>query len=78
MTKAKACKRARQEGDPRDTSYTPESAGECERMNLHTPKATPIWGVGVPKDSQIFREQLQGSKPIGLKSYLYNWKSIEM
>jgi hypothetical protein len=28
-------------------------------------------------DSQIFREQLQGSKPIGLKSFLYHWKVIE-
>jgi len=47
----RAYKKARQEGDPGDTSYTPESARECERMNLHTPKATPTWGVGVPKDS---------------------------
>jgi len=36
------------------------SAGECERMNPHTPKAIPTWGVGVSKDSQIFKEQLQG------------------
>jgi hypothetical protein len=28
-------------------------------------------------DSRIFREKLQGSKPIGLKSSLYHWKSIE-
>jgi len=45
-TKARACKRARQEGDLGGTSYTLGSAGECERMNPHTPKATPIWGVG--------------------------------
>jgi len=56
MTKARACKRARQVGDLGGTSYTPGSVGECERMNLHTPKATPTWGVEVPKDSQIFRE----------------------
>jgi len=37
-------------GSLRSTSYTPESAGECEGMNLHTPKATPTWGVGVPID----------------------------
>jgi hypothetical protein len=35
-------------------------------------------GVGVHVDSQIFREQLQGSKPIAFKSYLYHWKAIEM
>jgi hypothetical protein len=34
-------------------------------------------GVGVPMDSQIFRAQLQGSKPIGLKNSLYHWKDIE-
>jgi len=74
----KVSKRARQEGDPGDTSYTPGSAGECERMNPHTPKATPTWGVGIMKDFRIFREGLQGSKPIGLKSSLYHRKSIKM
>jgi len=56
VTKPRACKKARQEGDPGNTSYTPRSVGECERMNSHTPKVTPTWGVGVPKDSQIFKE----------------------
>jgi hypothetical protein len=28
-------------------------------------------------ESQIFRAQFQGSKPIGLKSSLYHWKTIE-
>jgi hypothetical protein len=27
-------------------------------------------------DSQIFKEQLQGSKPIELKSSLYHWKAL--
>jgi hypothetical protein len=71
-TKARACKRAKQEGDPGGTSYTPGSVGECERMNPHTPETTPTWGVGAPKDSRIFRERLQGSKPIGLKNSLYH------
>jgi len=51
VTKARACKRARQEGDLGNTSYIPGSAGECERMNPHTPKATLTRGVEVPKDS---------------------------
>jgi len=76
VTKTRAYKRARQKGDPRGTSYTPESARECERMNPHTPKATPTWGVRISKDSRIFREQLQGPKPIDLKSSLYHWKAI--
>jgi hypothetical protein len=50
-TKTRACKRARQERDMGGTSCTLGSEGKCERMNLHTPKATPTWGIGVPKDS---------------------------
>jgi hypothetical protein len=34
-------------------------------------------GVGVLVDSRIFRERLQGSKPIALKGSLYHWKDIE-
>jgi len=34
------------------------------------PNELPFWGVGVPVDSQIFKERLQGSKPIWLKSYI--------
>jgi len=45
-------------------------------MNPHTHKWAHILGVGVPMDSRIFKEQLQGSKPIGLKSFLYHWKSL--
>jgi hypothetical protein len=37
-TKARVCKGARQEGSPRVTSHAPESVGECEGMNPHTPK----------------------------------------
>ncbi len=39
-----------------------QSVREYEGMNLHTPKATPTWGDGVPMNSRNFREQLQGSK----------------
>jgi hypothetical protein len=37
-TKAKACKSAKQEGSLGGTCYILGSAGECERINLHTPK----------------------------------------
>jgi hypothetical protein len=37
-TKVRAYKSAGQEGGPGGTSYTPGSARECERLNLHTPK----------------------------------------
>jgi hypothetical protein len=51
MTEARLGKSAGQEGGLGNTSYTPRSAGKCERMNPHTPKATPTWGVGVLMDS---------------------------
>jgi hypothetical protein len=38
-------------------------------MNPHTPKWATTLGVGVPMDFQIFKEQFQGSKFIGLKSF---------
>jgi hypothetical protein len=75
-TKARACKGAGQEGSPGVTSHAPGSAKECEGMNPHPPKWTPILGVGVPVDSQIFRGQFQGSKFIELKSSLCHWKSL--
>jgi hypothetical protein len=56
----------------------PGNERKCEGMNLHTPKGTSTLGVGVLVDSQMFREKLQGSKPNGLKSYLYHWKAIEI
>jgi hypothetical protein len=45
-------------------------------MNLHTPKWAPTLGVGVSMNSWIFREQLQGSKPIVMWSFLYHWKAL--
>jgi hypothetical protein len=68
----------RNKREARETHLTPGSARKCERMNPHTPKATPTWGVRVPMDYRILRKQLQGSKLITLKSYLYHWKAIEM
>ncbi len=53
-----------QEKSPKVTFHAPGSVGECEGMNPHTPKGTPTLGARVPVDSQIFREQLQGPKPI--------------
>jgi hypothetical protein len=55
MTKVRACKVTGQEGSPKVTSHVPGNAKECERMNLHTPKWTPILGIGIPMDSRIFR-----------------------
>jgi hypothetical protein len=76
-TKARAYKGAGQKWNPKLTFHVHESMGECEGMNLHIPKWAPTLGVGVPMDSQIFKEQLQGSKPIVWKSSLYHWKVLE-
>jgi hypothetical protein len=54
-TKAKACESAGQEWNMGVTFHAPGSVGECEGMNLHTPKWTPTLGVGVPMDFQIFK-----------------------
>ncbi len=72
MTKTRAYKGASQEGNLKVTSHTPGSVREFEGMNLHIPKWAPILEGEVSMDSQILREQLQGSKPIGLKISLYH------
>ncbi len=76
VTKARAYKSAGQEGSPGDTFHAPENAKECEGMNPHTHKGIPTLGIGVPMDSQIFIEQFQGLKLIGLKRSLYHWKAL--
>ncbi len=45
-------------------------------MNPHIPMWAHTLGVGIPMDLQIFKEQLQGSKLIGLKISLYHWKFL--
>jgi len=45
----------------------PKSERKYEGMNLHIPKGASTLGVGVPVDSRMFRECLQGLKPNGLK-----------
>jgi hypothetical protein len=58
------------------TSETLGSARECEGVSLHTPKATPILGEGVPMDSQNFKKPFEGSKLNGLWRSLYHWKAL--
>jgi hypothetical protein len=70
MTKARACKVVGQERKLR-------SERKCEGMNLHIPKGVSTLGVRVMMDYRMFREQLQGPKLNGLKSFLYHWKFIK-
>jgi len=45
-------------------------------MNPHTSKWAPTLGIGAPVDFRMFKNRLQGSKPIGLRSSLYHWKVL--
>jgi hypothetical protein len=76
-TKAKGLQGCGPRGSPGVTSETPESVGECEGVSLHTPKATPKLGEGVPVGSQNFRERFEGSNLNGLLRSLYQWKALE-
>jgi len=53
-TKARAWKGASR-GCNLGVAFTP-MLWENEGMSPHTPKWTPILGVGIPMDSQVFRE----------------------
>ncbi len=70
ITKVRACKVGGQERKPK-------SKKKCEGMNPHIPKGASTLEVRVLVDSRMFKEQLQGPKLNGLKSYLYHWKVIE-
>jgi hypothetical protein len=72
MTKARACKGTGKEAISGVTSHAPGSVGECEGMNPHTPKGAPTLKVRVSVDTRMFRERLQGLRPIGLKNCLYH------
>jgi len=72
VTKARGCKVIGQEGSPGVMPHAPGSARECEGIDSHISKGTPTLGVGIPVDSQMFRERLQGSKPNGLNNFLYH------
>jgi len=56
MTKARGCKVASQEGSLGVMPHAPRSARECEGIGPHIPKGTPILGIGVSVDSQMFKK----------------------
>ncbi len=58
--------------------HTLGSAREYEGMSPHTPKWTPILGIRIPMESQIFKERFEGSKLIGTKTSLYHKKTLKM
>ncbi len=50
-TKARACEGVGLEWRPRVTIHAPGNVGECEGMNLHTPKWAPTLGVKISIES---------------------------
>jgi hypothetical protein len=54
----------------RITSRAPGSAKECEGMNLHTPKWTPIARVGVSNGLPNFQSMIIGVKTHQLETFL--------
>jgi hypothetical protein len=76
MTKVKACKDAGQKGIPGVTLHAPMSAKECEGMNLHTPKWTPILGVGVPNGFPSLERAIAGVKIHWMEALLISLESF--
>jgi hypothetical protein len=77
-TKARACKVVGQEESPGIKPHALESARKCWGIDPHTPKGIPTLGVGVPVDFWMFKEQLQGSNPNGLKIFYIIRKILKL
>jgi hypothetical protein len=77
-TKARGCKVAGEERHPIATSHVPGSAKSVREWNLTPISELPCWELKSQKDSQIFRAQLQGSKILVSKFFLYHCKAIEV
>jgi len=75
-TKAKELQGCGPRESPGVTSYVPRSVGKCEKVNPHTPKATPTLGDGILVDSRNFIKQFEGSKLNGLRRSFYHWKDF--
>jgi hypothetical protein len=70
--------RCRSRVQPKSHICTLGSVSESVREWTHTlPSGFSTLGVGIPMESQIFKEWFEGSKFIGLKFSLCHWKSLE-
>jgi hypothetical protein len=68
-TKAKRVAKVRAKRKPGVTSYTLGSVRKCEGVNPHTPKWTPMLGVGVPKGLPNFQSAIAGAKTPCLEEF---------
>jgi hypothetical protein len=76
-TKARGLQGCRPRGRLGVTSHAPKSAKSVREWTLTLPNELPLWELESQMDSQIFRTQFQGSKPIKLNISLYHLKAIE-
>jgi hypothetical protein len=74
-TKARACKGAGQGWSPRVTSHAPGSVKECEGMNPHTPKWTPISGIRVPNGLPNLQRAIAGVKTHWIEAFFISLES---
>jgi hypothetical protein len=63
-----------QEGSLGVTFHAPGSAKECEGMNPHTPKQTPIFGVGIPNGLSNFQRAIAGVKIHWIEAFFISLK----
>ncbi len=61
--KQRGCKGAGQE-EAQESHHTLRECGKCEGVNLHTPKATPTLGDGVPGPPETSENDLKGQNSI--------------
>jgi hypothetical protein len=54
---------------PGVTSHTPRSVRKCEGVNPHTPKGTPMLGVGVSKGLLNLQSAIAGVKTPRLEEF---------
>jgi hypothetical protein len=76
VTKARGLQGYEPKGKLGVMPHVPGSARECEGIDTHTLEF-PLWELESRWTPQIFKVQLQGSKPIAVTSFLYQWKDIK-
>ncbi len=67
VTKARACKGVGQEGSLGITFHAPGSVRECEGMNFHTPKWTPLWELESRWTLESSKSDYKGQNPLDRK-----------
>jgi hypothetical protein len=75
VTKAKGVARVRAKRKSGVTSHTPGSVRKCEGVNPHTPKWTPMLGVGVPEGLPNLQSAIAGVKTPRFEKFFISLES---